>query len=151
LFGRRVFTLALVFLLTPLPAPARSDILGVVTQASDAFLGTGPVSVGASIYDGDRLSTDADGAVTLRGGGAMLYLARQSLHSLEGHSNGTQASLSAGTVVFLASHLSAFELLADSAHIRGGGHHNCRAGRGYRSEDAIHLRASGRAVVLVRA
>lgn len=40
------------------------------------------------------------------------------LHSLEGHANGTQASLSAGTVVFLASHLSALEILADRAHIR---------------------------------
>jgi len=51
----------------------------------------------------------------------MLYLARQSrmmLHSLEGHSNGTQASPSAGTVVFSASHLSALEILADGAHIR---------------------------------
>jgi hypothetical protein len=51
----------------------------------------------------------------------MLYLARQSrlvLHALEGHSSGTQASLSVGTLVFTASHLSALEILADSAHIR---------------------------------
>jgi hypothetical protein len=51
----------------------------------------------------------------------MLYLARQSRmipHCLEGHANGTQASLSAGTMVFSASHLSALEILADSAHIR---------------------------------
>jgi hypothetical protein len=122
MFVRALLTLALVFSVTPPPASGRADILGVVTQASDANLGTGPVSVGASIYDGDRLSTDADGAVTLRGGGAMLYLARQSrmiLHSLEaGHSNGTQANLSAGTLVFTASHLSSLEVLADSAHIR---------------------------------
>jgi hypothetical protein len=121
MFTRRLFAIALVFLLIPAPAPARANVLGVVTQASDASVRTGPVSVGASIYDGDRLSTDADGAVTLRGGGAMLYLARQSrmvLHALEGNSSGTQANLSAGTLVFTASHLSALEILADSAHIR---------------------------------
>ena len=121
MFGRRLLALAVEFLLVPAPVPARADVLGVVTQASDASLGTGRVSVGASIYDGDRLSTDADGAVTFRGGGAMLYLARQSrlvLHALEGHSSGTQASLSVGTLVFTASHLSALEILADSAHIR---------------------------------
>lgn len=121
MFACRLFAIALVFLLILAPAPARTDVLGVVTQASDASLGTGPVSVGASIYDGDRLSTDADGAVTLRGGGAMLYLARLSrmvLQALEGNSSGTQANLSAGTLVFTASHLSALEILADSAHIR---------------------------------
>jgi hypothetical protein len=54
MFGRRLLSLALVLLLVPAPAPARANVLGVVTQATDASLGTGPVSVGASIYDGDR-------------------------------------------------------------------------------------------------
>ena len=35
-----------------------------------------------------------------------------------GNSSGTQANLSAGTLVFTASHLSALEIFADSAHIR---------------------------------
>jgi hypothetical protein len=40
------------------------------------------------------------------------------LHALDGNSRGTQANLSAGTLVFTASHLSSLEIFADSAHIR---------------------------------
>lgn len=102
-------------------APAHPDLLGVVTQASDASLGSGPVSIGASIYDGDSLSTDAEGALTVRGGVTMLYLARESrmiLHALATHSGGREARLAAGTVVFSASQSAALEIVADDARIR---------------------------------
>jgi hypothetical protein len=42
-------------------------MLGIVTQAKDAILCTGPVSAGTTAYDGDLLSTDAEGALTVRG------------------------------------------------------------------------------------
>ena len=72
-------------------AVPRPDTLGVVTQARDANLGTGPVSAGATLYDGDRLSTLGNGALTLRSGTSMLYLSSESrvtlraLPSSQGH------------------------------------------------------------------
>jgi len=101
-----------------LPGP---DTLGVVTQARDANLGGGPVSPGATLYDGDRLSTQGDGALTLRSATSMLYLSRESrvtLHAIPNNTKGAEADLSAGTVLFSASQVSAMDVCANDAHIR---------------------------------
>lgn len=97
------------------------ETLGVVTQARDANLGTGPVSPGTTLYDGDRLSTQDTGALTLRSGTSMLYLSRESRVTLRAISNsakGTEADLSAGTLVFSASQVTAMDVCANDAHIR---------------------------------
>src|SRR6266851_3821395 len=117
----RLLAGAIAVALIAVSAPASPKFLGIVTQASDANLGTGPVSEGASVYDGDRLSTDGDGALTFRGGSTMLYLARGSRMTVHSHPNnaaGTQVNLSAGTLVFTASEAGAFQVSADSATIR---------------------------------
>jgi hypothetical protein len=101
-------------------AVPRPDTLSVVTQARDANLGTGPVSAGATLYDGDRLSTLGNGALTLRSGTSMLYLSRESpvtLSALPSSVKGTQADLSAGALVFSASQIAAMDIIADDAHI----------------------------------
>jgi hypothetical protein len=101
-------------------SPANA-VIGVVTQAMDANLGTGSVSVGATVYDGDLLSTDEDGALTFRAQTATLYLSRQSamvLHGLPGRLNGTAAHLDAGTLVFSTANSQLFEVYADEAQIR---------------------------------
>ncbi len=121
MFGRRFLGIALALSLIPTPVPGNPSPLGVVTQATAANLGTGPVSVGASIYDGDHLSTDTDGALTIRGGAAMLYLARESrmtLRASAADSGGREAQLAAGTLVFSVSQAAALEILADNAGIR---------------------------------
>src|SRR5204862_5255169 len=62
----------LVFLLAGIPLPARPAgtpnllPLGVVTQASGAHFRAAKVSAGATIYDGDGLSTEAEGALQFR-------------------------------------------------------------------------------------
>lgn len=112
---------AIAVALIAVSAPASPKLLGVVTQASDANLGTGPVSEGASVYDGDRLSTDEDGALTFRGGSTMMYLARGSrmtVQSLPNNAAGTQANLTAGTLVFTANEVARFQVLTDTATIR---------------------------------
>jgi len=107
--------------LVPAPVPTHPEVLGVVTQASDASLGTGMASIGASVYDGDSLSTQSDGAITILGGPTMLYLARQSqmaVHALAGIVGGREAQLAAGTLVFTTSRSGMLEILADNARIR---------------------------------
>jgi hypothetical protein len=96
-------------------------MLGVVTQATDANLSTGPVSAGTTAYDGDLLPTDQDGALTVRAPNSMLYLGRQSrmfLRSLPGQTHGTAAHLSAGTLAFSAAHSAALEVFAGEARIQ---------------------------------
>jgi hypothetical protein len=114
----------LMFLLAGHPLPARPRgtpnllPLGILTQASGAHFNAAKVSLGASIYDGDGLSTDADGALQFRGSAALLYLPGSSGVTLHGLPMGAQAQLQTGTVVFSTAKAAAMEILADGAFIR---------------------------------
>ena len=119
--SRRLLAAVLAVSLIAASAPANPKLLGIVTQANDANLGTGPVSEGANVYDGDRLSTDEDGALTFRARSTILYLARNSrmrVTSLPNNLTGTQANLNAGTLVFTATDSATFQISADTATIR---------------------------------
>lgn len=116
----RLTAVALAVSLASYAAP-RPDVLGVVTQARDADLGGGPVSPGATLYDGDRLSTEPTGALTLRSRTSMLYLSRETrvtLRAIPNNANATEADLSAGTLRFSASQATAIDICAEGAHIR---------------------------------
>ena len=121
---RRALAAMLVFLLAGIPLPARSagtpNLLpvGMVTQASSAHFNAAKVSAGATIYDGDGLSTEAEGALQFRGPAALVYLPGSSGVTLHGLPTGTQAQLQTGTLVFSTSRSSAVEILADEALIR---------------------------------
>jgi hypothetical protein len=115
----------LVFLLVGIPASAwPSSIpnllpLGTVTHASGAHFNAARVSAGATIYEGDGLSTDAEGALQFRGPAALFYLPGASGVTLHGlANNGTQAQLQTGTVVFSTARVAGMELIADEAFIR---------------------------------
>jgi hypothetical protein len=121
---RRALATMLVFLLAGIPVPARPAAtpnvlpLGTVTQASSAHFNSAKVSAGATIYDGDGLSTEAEGALQFRSSGAQLYLPGASGVTLHGLTNGTQAKLQIGTVVFYTASAAAMEIIADEAFIR---------------------------------
>src|SRR5712692_8616978 len=57
-------------------APASS--LGTVVYADRAHVGAAQASVGATLYSGDRLSTDQSGSVHVRAGAARLLLSSAS-------------------------------------------------------------------------
>lgn len=112
-------TLALFLLGASLPAqPAGIAALGVVTHASSAHFNASAVSTGASVFDGDRLATEPQGALEFRAPGALLYLPGQSGVTMHGISKGTQVELRTGTVVFSTAKAAAMEILADNAFIR---------------------------------
>ncbi|HKV61013.1 MAG TPA: hypothetical protein VJO16_03805 [Candidatus Acidoferrum sp.] len=122
---RRTLAMILVFLLAGgIPVCARSAgnpsllPVGTVTQASRAHFNTASVSAGATIYDGDGLSTEAEGALQFRSPAALLYLPGASGVTLHGLGNGMQAGLQTGTVVFSTARAAGLELIADEAFIR---------------------------------
>jgi hypothetical protein len=118
---RRILATTLAFLLTGISLPARPagmTALGVVTQASAAHFNDSKISAGATVYDGEHLSTESEGLLQFRGAGALLYLPGQSGVTLRGLPNGTQAQLRTGSLVFSTSKAAAMEVLADEAFIR---------------------------------
>jgi hypothetical protein len=72
-----------------------------------------------SLFDGDRLSTEPDGALRLRSAAALIYLSGSSdviLRGMPENEKSTEAELTSGTLLF--STRQAFEVRADDAFIR---------------------------------
>jgi hypothetical protein len=96
-----------------IPAPATT--LGVVVGADRAYLNSGAVSEGATVYDGDHFSTEAGGMLRLRGDAVTLDLAEESAVTVRSRTNGAQymeAELGKGTLVFSATQAAAVEIRA---------------------------------------
>src|SRR6266567_6627474 len=69
--------LALLVSISLLSSPvcaAPSSSLGIVTFADRAHVGAGQASVGATVFSGDRLSTEQSGSVQVRTGAARFLL-----------------------------------------------------------------------------
>jgi len=106
---------------TPLASPsstANASPLGVVIQAQNAHFNAAKISEGATVYDGDLLSTEAEGSLQFRSTSARVYLPSSSGVSMHALPSGTQTTLRIGSVVFSTSKASAMEILADKAFIR---------------------------------
>jgi hypothetical protein len=120
--SQRLAAVAMALLLTSRAGGATPDVVGIVVQSSHASLGSHDAAEGTTLYDGDRLSTDADGALGLRMGQAALHLSEKSSVVLHDHSSGAakefQAELLSGTVVLSVGAVSGWEIGACSARIR---------------------------------
>jgi hypothetical protein len=118
---QHLLALEMAFLVGGNSTPGRPVVLGVVVQAHRAHVNTSGVSEGATIYDGDQFSTEAGGALRLRGGQAALDLAAESELLVRSADNGVQeieAELIKGTVVFSSEHPPAVEIIAREARMR---------------------------------
>ena len=121
---RRLLAMATAFSLTAPSANSsgKVDPLGIILQADQARLGSDAVSEGMTIYDGDRLSTGADGSLRLVAGGAMFSLQGQSDAVVRGDPNGAtkelEAELVSGTGVLTVAVGARGEIVADGAGIR---------------------------------
>ena len=99
---------------------ARPSAMGMVLEADRAHLNHSKVTAGASIFDGDRFSTEAGGVLFLRGGGAMLELAEESelmVRTRPGSARGMEAELGKGTLHFHVAGTDELEVLAQGARI----------------------------------
>jgi hypothetical protein len=119
--SRRLVAIAMTLFLTTHAGGATPDAVGIVAQASHASLGSHDAAEGTTLYDGDRLSTDADGALRLLMGQAALHLSEKSSVILHERSRGGakefQAELQSGIAVLSVSAASGWEIVACSARV----------------------------------
>jgi hypothetical protein len=104
------------FLLTPLyGAPSAS--LGTIVHANRAHVGAAQASVGATVFGGDRLSTEQPGSVQVRVGAARLLLSSASSATFF-EDAGPAATLTIGSATFSTANSKAFSLHVASAVVR---------------------------------
>src|SRR5213082_693692 len=109
--------LSLTLLISP-PWAAASTAFGTLVFANRARVGNTNASVGATVFSGDRLSTDEIGSVQIRAGAARLLLASASAATLSQEEVSPAATLTAGTATFSTANSKAFVLHVASAIIR---------------------------------
>jgi hypothetical protein len=109
--------LSLSLVITP-AFGAPSSSLGTVVYADRAQVGAAVASVGATVFGGDRLSTDSSGSVQIRAGAARLQLASSSIATLMSEDTNPAATLTLGSATFSTANSKAFAIRVASAVIR---------------------------------
>jgi hypothetical protein len=104
-------------LTTPVWA-APSSSLGIVVYADRAHVGAAQASVGATVFTGDRLSTEQTGSVQVRAGAARLLLSNASMATFSQDDASPSATLTRGSATFSTASANAFALHVGSAVIR---------------------------------
>jgi len=95
------------------PTPA----LGLILEALHARVGGGDAVEGATIFDGDTLSTDRAGTLRLRVGAAQLRLLDDSAAAVHRSPDVVSAALQKGTIIFSSKAAKAIEVRASQARI----------------------------------
>jgi len=109
--------LSYTLLITPVSA-APSSSLGTVVYADRAHVGAAQTSVGATVFSGDRLSTEQSGSMQVRAGAARLLLSGASIATLSQEDANPAATLTLGSATFSTANSNAFALHVASAVIR---------------------------------
>lgn len=109
--------LSLTLLISPLWATP-SAVFGTVVFVNRARVGSANASVGATVFGGDRLSTDEVGSIQIRAGAARILLASASAATLSWEEVSPAATLTAGTATFSTANSKAFVLHVATAIIR---------------------------------
>jgi hypothetical protein len=131
LFARACLIAMLIGTLVNWPvAGAAEKPLGMVTQSSSAWLDSAAAAVGATVYPGDTIDTEATGSIRLRAGTAQYYLMSASSSRLQPSANGINAELVRGTAGFASGETDIVELSALGATVRS------------RSGEAVHGRVT---------
>jgi hypothetical protein len=119
---QRLLAITMAFSLAGIPRSAKPDALGIVVLADHASLDSQAASEGTTVYDGDRLSTEAGGSLRLLIGEAMLYVTEQSSVIVHQDANIAakefEAELVSGTVVLSVTAGATSEIVASSARVR---------------------------------
>ena len=107
-----------------LPAFAGSESpLGVVLTADHARLDNASAVIGADVFFGDALATDAGGSLRLTIGPSQMYLLSSAAAMLVPHDNRVQARVSRGTVGFSTPAPAKLEVQTPLGLIRGADAH----------------------------
>lgn len=100
-----LFSAPALFLLSALTlpaAPAPNNPVGSVTSAEAAHVGTAPVSVGATVYSGDLLSTEDRGMIQVQVAKAQFALGPNSSMRIFRQDNRTVVELERGVITYHA-------------------------------------------------
>ena len=118
IISKSFLALLVSFSLLTTPLWAASSWLGTIIYADRARFSTGQASVGATIFSGDRLSTDQSGSVQVRAGAARFLLLGASMATFSQEDATPAATLAFGTATFSTANSKAFALHVASAVIR---------------------------------
>jgi hypothetical protein len=122
MFSPRGLLAALLCILISLPAafatPTPEPALGVLTRASDAYLNAMPAFVGLSVFEGESVSTEAEGKLGVRIGSVMLALSANSSATLHRIAGGTHVDMESGWLYFSSPANSSVEVHAIAALLR---------------------------------
>jgi hypothetical protein len=110
-----------------LPLYAGGKPLGILTLAYGAHLNSSEAFAGLSIFDGESLSTDAEGKLSARIGGSVITLLEQSAATLERSGGGAHIDLDAGSVYVWSGESNPLEVHADGALLQPHGGHQVQA------------------------
>ena len=100
------------------PAAPVASPIGVILQADKAQVGGGETANGASIFDGDRVSTSASGLLRVSMGASQALLPENSSADFHQSGRGVNADLNGGTIVLSTTPGETFLLHANGASIR---------------------------------
>lgn len=106
-----------------LPLYAGGKPLGILTLAYGAHLNASDAFAGLSVFDGESLSTDAEGKLSARIGGSVITLVGQSAASLQRSGDRTHLDLDAGAVYVWSAESNPLEVHAEGALLRPHGGH----------------------------
>lgn len=118
---RHSLAFAIAGFLTLSSVPAKPALLGVVMAAKLVHLNTTVVTAGATIFDGDRFSTETGGMLRLRSGTAIIELGEESAVSFRSppaDAQSVEVRLDKGRLVFSAVRAASIEIIACEARVR---------------------------------
>jgi hypothetical protein len=118
---RQFAAVAAASLLVGGPPPGKVAPLGMVTHAEHAHLGSAAATAGSTIYDGDQLSTEAEGLLRINCPNLTLHLEVQSMLTLRRSAtteDTVEADLASGTLTFSAARNGGISVVANDALIR---------------------------------
>ena len=122
--GTPSVTLSLLLSISLLATPMLGSSVvgsGTVVSADSAHLGTVAVTVGATVFAGDKLDTSPAGSMQIRAGAARVVLTASSRLVWGGESGSASATLLGGTAAFSTSRENAFVLHAGTAAFKPRG------------------------------
>ncbi len=122
---RQFLALALAASLAAHPSASPAASLAVVTHSDRARIGDADASVGTTLYDGDRLSTEAQGSLRITSASLSLHLDPQTALTLHQpaipHPAATTIDLASGTLIFSTTPSASVAILANGAVLRPAG------------------------------
>lgn len=137
-----------LFVLPALASDTYQKPLGAVAESTQAQVNGVSAGAGATIYAGDVVSTDSQGALRLRLGTGQVYLSSSSSASLENHAGLATVTLARGSATFSLSDPMQFELETPAGTLRGSGIHATNGEVVIISPDQLVVTASRGALVL---